>query len=86
MELRVRNTAYVVLLMSWAALALPLLMIVMLLAGHPMVDRETGRPSPIWLELIIAAALIAVGLGLNRLARWVLNQYRSGMTAFGSDR
>jgi hypothetical protein len=85
LEVRFRNTAYLVLLMSWAFLAAAALMIVLLLTGHPMLDRESGRPAPVWLELLIATVLAAVGVALNRFARWAVKQYRAGGTPFGTD-
>jgi len=84
-EMRVRNTAYLLLVMSWAILAFPPLLIFLLLNGHPMVDHDSGRPMPLWLELLIAAGIAGIGLALNRLARWVLKQYREGRTAYGTN-
>ena len=85
-EARARNTAYLILLVSWASLAFAGLMVVFLLSGRPMTDRESGRAVPTWFELIIVAVIVVVGLALNRLSRWFLNQSRAGRIAFGEDR
>ena len=85
-ERRVQNTAYLVLAMGWAFLGFSLLMLTMLVAGQPMVDRVSGAPAAFWLELLTVAGSAAIGVALISVGRWVLKQYRDGRTAFGSDR
>ena len=83
---RVRYTAAVVLVLSLAFMAGPVLMFLIAVATRStMVDRQSGRPVAIWFEVLVGMAFFALGLLINRGARWVLQQYRAGRTAFGID-